>query len=108
MHKQEVLDVLEVYHRNMLHILGDKDEQVGVIKTCINLVDELEDDSSYWEDIEVNDTDPIEMWQTAKCHKCGLYITTPYMYSVRLHAFCPHCGVGMRSKSKNSYTTEIK
>ena len=100
MHKQEALDVLEVYRRNMEHILGDRDEQVQAIETCINLIDELEDDSSYWEDIEVNSTDPIEMWQTAKCHKCGLYTTSPYMYSVSLHDFCPNCGCDMRSKKK--------
>lgn len=98
MHKQEVLDVLGVYHRNMEYILGDKDEQVGVIKTCINLVDELEDDSSYWESIEVNIDESIEMWQIAKCHRCGLYTATPYKGTILLLDFCPHCGADMRSR----------
>lgn len=40
--KQEVLDVLELYHRNMSHILGEDDELVKVIKTCITLVEEIE------------------------------------------------------------------
>ena len=42
-YKQEAIDVLEVYRRNVEHILGDENELVKVIQTCINLVDELED-----------------------------------------------------------------
>ena len=98
MHKQEALDVLEAYRRNTEHVLGEKDEQVRVIKTCINLVDELEDDSSYWENIWVNTEDPIEMWQIAKCHKCGKHTMRAYKYSFSLYDFCPHCGADMRSK----------
>ena len=41
--KQEAIDVMECYKRNMEHILGEKDEKVRVIQTCINLVEEAED-----------------------------------------------------------------
>ena len=44
MNKQEAIDVLEVYKRNMAHILGDSDEKVKVIETCIMLVEEIEDE----------------------------------------------------------------
>lgn len=43
MNKQEALDALELYHRNMEHILGPEDEKVKTIETCIKLVDEIED-----------------------------------------------------------------
>ena len=101
MHKQEALDVLEAYRRNTEHVLGENDEQTKAIKTCINLVDELEYDNSYWENIEVNVNDPIETWQIAKCHKCGLYLVTPYKCAITLYDFCPYCGADMRSKSKS-------
>lgn len=98
MHKQEVLDTLEVYYRNMEHILGDRDEQVQAIKTCIGLVDELEDETGYWEDTKVESNEFIEMWQTARCSACGLYTVSPYKYALSLYDFCPHCGADMRSK----------
>lgn len=40
---QEALDVLEIYRRNMIHILGDSDEKVKVIETCQMLISELEE-----------------------------------------------------------------
>ena len=49
-YKQEAIDVLEVYRRNVEHILGDENELVKVIQTCINLVDELED--TKWTSLE--------------------------------------------------------
>ena len=39
---QEALDVLEIYKRNMIHILGDDNELVKVIETCQMLISELE------------------------------------------------------------------
>ena len=33
--------------------------------------------------------------QTAKCSVCGLYYTTPYIYSFTEYEFCPHCGAAM-------------
>ena len=100
MYKQEALDVLECYYRNTEHVLGGKDEQVKAIKTCINLVDELEDASSYWEKITINTTDPIREYQVTRCHKCGKYTVRPYAGIVRLYDFCLHCGADMRSKKK--------
>ena len=46
MNKQEALDALELYHRNMEHILGPEDEKVKTIETCIRLVEEIEDEQS--------------------------------------------------------------
>lgn len=40
---QEAIDVLEIYRRNMTHILGDQDEKVKVIETCQMLISELEE-----------------------------------------------------------------
>lgn len=44
MNKQEALDALELYHRNMEHILGPDDEKVKTIEMCIKLVEEIEDE----------------------------------------------------------------
>jgi len=44
MNKQEALDALELYHRNMEHILGPEDEKVKTIETCIKLIEEIEDE----------------------------------------------------------------
>lgn len=44
MNKQEVIDVLEVYRRNMAHILGDDHVAVKAIETCEKLIEELDDD----------------------------------------------------------------
>lgn len=41
--KQEAIDAIEVYRRNMAHILGDNDEKVKTIETCIMLVREAEE-----------------------------------------------------------------
>lgn len=43
MYKQEAIDALECYRRNTAHILGDKDEKVKTIDTCIMLVREAEE-----------------------------------------------------------------
>lgn len=43
MHKQEAIDALECYKRNTAHILGDNDEKVKTIETCIMLVREAEE-----------------------------------------------------------------
>ena len=45
MQKQEVIDALECYKRNTAHILGDNDEKVKTIETCIMLVEEIEDET---------------------------------------------------------------
>lgn len=37
----------------------------------------------------------IEEWQSAKCSNCGLYHTTPYLYSFFHYNYCPHCGASM-------------
>lgn len=34
-------------------------------------------------------------WQTAKCSECGLYHTTPYIYSFKEYPYCPNCGAYM-------------
>ena len=41
--KQEALDVLECFRRNTAHILGDNDEKVETIETCVMLVQEVEE-----------------------------------------------------------------
>jgi len=37
----------------------------------------------------------IDEVQTAKCSVCGLYHTTPYLYSFMDFKFCPNCGAKM-------------
>lgn len=41
--KQEALEALGVYKRNTVKALGEKDENVRVIGTCIRLIDEIEE-----------------------------------------------------------------
>lgn len=43
MNKQEAIDSLECFRRNTAHILGDNDEKVKTIETCIMLVKEAEE-----------------------------------------------------------------
>ena len=47
MYKQEAIDALECYRRNTAHILGDNDEKVKTIETCIMLVSEAEEASKW-------------------------------------------------------------
>lgn len=42
MYKQEALDSLECFRSNTAHILGDNDEKVKTIETCMMLVQEAE------------------------------------------------------------------
>lgn len=67
MNKQEALDALELYHRNMEHILGPEDEKVKTIETCIKLVDEIEDlpSAQQWIPIKMRpmDTEEREYWE---------------------------------------------
>ncbi len=38
----------------------------------------------------------IDEVQTVKCSVCGLYHTTPYLYSFTDYKFCPNCGAKMK------------
>ena len=98
--KQEIIDVLELFKRNTVHALGENDEQVKTINTCIMLTEEVEDKQGYWQDISVigNDECGIDMWQSSKCSACGHYVTKPFTYSLVLDDYCPHCGVSMKGQ----------
>lgn len=96
--KQEVHDALEVYRRNLAHILGDKDEQVKVIETCQMLADEVEDHNGEWDRVQIME-EPIERWVSARCSECGLWVTTPYKYTEScMYDYCPNCGAKMKTK----------
>ena len=97
--KQEIRDALEVYRRNMAHILGDKDEQVQVIETCQMLADEVEDHEATWEKTEVITGQPIEHWQTTRCSGCGLWVTVPFKGVYFHYDYCPNCGAKMKGES---------
>ena len=43
----------------------------------------------------------IDEVQTAKCSVCGLYHTTPYLYSFTDYKFCPHCGAKMDGERRD-------
>ena len=51
MYKQEALDSLECFRSNTAHILGNNDEKVKTIETCIMLVNEAED-SDRWTSVD--------------------------------------------------------
>lgn len=44
--KQEAIDAIELYRRNMEHILGPEDERVKVIERCIHLVEDINSEVS--------------------------------------------------------------
>lgn len=44
----------------------------------------------------------IDEVQTAKCSVCGLYHTTPYMYSFTDYKFCPNCGAKMDGERREN------
>lgn len=53
---------------------------------------------SKWLEQEVfyNTESPIiETWQSARCSKCGKYLTTPYTYYFTHYQYCPYCGERM-------------
>ena len=43
----------------------------------------------------------IDEVQTAKCSVCGLYHTTPYLYSFTGYNFCPNCGAKMDGERRD-------
>ena len=50
----------------------------------------------HWEEEQiVDDSTIIEIWQSAKCSKCGRYHTTPYAYYFDKFHYCPQCGAKM-------------
>ena len=51
MNKQEAIDALECFRSNTAHILGDNDEKVKTIETCIMLVREAEEAPSAQPDL---------------------------------------------------------
>ena len=64
-------------------------------------VDVRENVRGEWKDKEVFGKDQddeliVEEWQSARCSKCGLYHTTPYMYYFQKYNYCPNCGADMR------------
>ena len=63
MYKQEALDSLECFRSNTAHILGDNDEKVKTIETCMMLVQEAEETEKW---IPVSERLPEE----------GIYLVT--------------------------------
>lgn len=46
-------------------------------------------------DDELDDSNVIDAWQSAKCSVCGKYHTTPYLYGFDNFNYCPNCGSAM-------------
>ena len=68
--KQEALEALGVYKRNTVKALGEKDENVRVIGTCIRLIDEIEEKEGQKTFMVIDNTtgkkaDPYEIAKTA-------------------------------------------
>ena len=94
MSKEEILESLEFYKRNVSMILGDKDSATRAIDQCIRLTKEVEEteyETACWKNVKVINNDIL-----AKCSKCGLYVKYPYVTSFYLYDYCPNCGVSMR------------
>lgn len=59
-------------------------------------VDAVEVKHGHWEEKQVvDDSTIIEIWQSARCSKCGRYHTTPYAYYFDEFNYCPQCGAKM-------------
>lgn len=90
MNKQEALDALELYHRNMEHILGPEDEKVKTIETCIQLVEEIEDLPSTQPEIKgyVDENGHIKfgLTEVIRCKDCK-YSSPNKVYGCRLERF---------------------
>ena len=55
----------------------------------------------HWEEEQiVDDSTIIEIWQSARCSKCGRYHTTPYAYYFDKFNYCPQCGAKMDEVTK--------
>ena len=59
-----------------------------------------------WLEREVDYETRIDAWQSAKCSRCGLYHTTPYMYYFDDFKYCPNCGAYMGEVTENDTRTE--
>lgn len=76
--KQEALDALGLYKRNMSHIVGKGDEKVKIIDTCIALLDEIEEKiepKKFWvvDTLTRKEADPYEIALHEKWAKNLMY-----------------------------------
>ena len=89
MNKQEAIDVLEIFKANTEHILGEENEVVKAIKTCMMLVKEIETKQGEW----INLDDGSLSW---KCSNCGKHCYGCYSeIKAGEYHYCPHCGTKM-------------
>lgn len=81
----ETMDMQDLYLP--IHFIQLMDEQ--------DTVDAVEVKHGHWEEQIVDDSTIIEIWQSARCSKCGRYHTTPYVYYFDEFNYCPQCGAKM-------------
>ena len=82
MYKQEALDSLECFRSNTAHILGDNDEKVKTIETCMMLVQEV-GEASEWIPVrerlpEINK--PVLVWVYDEYYLSELHSIGGVMY----------------------------
>lgn len=93
-------------HVTTMSVCQNKDERCGMVRmkeTCIEdvenapTVDAVPVVHGRWTERHVDYVSDcaIDEVQTAKCSVCGLYHTTPYLYSFKDYNFCPSCGARM-------------
>lgn len=73
-------------------------DKVEWAENVLKRVPSAEPKQGEWLEVSVSEIETIEEWQSARCSYCGLYHTTPYMYYVSLHPYCPSCGAKMQRK----------
>lgn len=100
MYKQEALDSLECFRSNTAHILGDNDEKVKTIETCMMLVREAEETEQKHGKWIIRDN-PGTGWYRVTCSECGEDVTSTipmigfFPNAKPLWDYCPYCGAEM-------------
>lgn len=90
---------VDVLRMDIIHSMGYYDDILEILERQPT----VEPPTGKWEDTDVfyigddlEDSNVIDSWQSARCSNCNTYHTTPYMYYFQKYEFCPHCGARMQ------------
>lgn len=100
--REEVLAKIDEERKHLLTLKMDGAEHI-VVHHARRIIEDMPPVTPQlkvgkWLEKEINSDKVIEEWQSARCSKCNLYHTTPYMYYFSHYDYCPHCGCRMKGE----------